>query len=322
MTMHIKIGTRGSPLALTQARMVAKALEEASGCTTEIVEIRTSGDWSPAQGEVRLDALKGGKGLFAKEIQQSLVDGVVDCAVHSMKDMDSIEHPDLEIAGMLPREDVCDVLILRKEFVPEVITANPLDCLPDGAVVGTSSVRRQAFLLSMRPALKIVPFRGNVGTRLEKLERGDVDATLLARAGLNRLRIGVPNGFDLDPKIFVPSAAQGAVGIEIRKDRGDMRTVIGQISHEETFLCASAERAVLETIDGSCHTPIGVRAIHKGVQMHIEACLLSLDGRQKIEDFIIGDVQILSQAEALGRALGQRLLSDAPHDLFEQKVVG
>ncbi len=208
----IVIGTRGSELAMTQTNMVCDALREAwPDLEIEVKEILTSGDWRISDGEVRLATADGGKGQFATEIEVFLTLNEIDIAVHSMKDMDSNLPDGLVIDHMLPREDARDTLLFADR---DAVCA--IEDLPAGTVVGTASVRRQAFMLSLNPALRVVPLRGNVGTRIEKVRRGDVDVTLLATAGLNRLGIAGEADVILNEDVMLPAAGQGAVGIEMR----------------------------------------------------------------------------------------------------------
>ena len=264
--MTVRIGTRGSPLALTQARMVATALRDAHGWgpeRIEIVPITTTGDI------VRDRPLSeiGGKGLWTKELDACLADGRTDISVHSMKDVETFRPEALEIAAMLPRASVCDRLI----------GADSLAALMVGARVGTSSPRRAAQLIARRPDLVIVPIRGNVETRLRKLEMGEADATLLAAAGLDRLNhpeIGVV----LDD--FLPAPAQGAVGIEVRASDPRTRAIVAAIDDRATHLCVSAERRLLEGLGGTCRSPIAALARLDGDEIHLRGEIISPDGAE------------------------------------------
>jgi hydroxymethylbilane synthase len=261
----LRIGTRGSPLALAQARLVAEALRDAHRWGPERIEIvpmTTTGDVI----NDRPLAEVGGKGLWTRELDRALLDGVTDISVHSMKDVETIRPPALAIAAMLPRADVRDRLV----------GADSIDALPEGGRVGTSSPRRAAQLLRRRPDLAIVPFRGNVQTRLRKLNMGEADATLLAAAGLVRLdhpEIGTP----LDD--LLPAPAQGAIGVEIRADNRRMRPLIEAIDDARTHLCVSAERRFLEALGGSCRSPIAALATLGRTRMRLRAEILSNDGR-------------------------------------------
>jgi hydroxymethylbilane synthase len=253
---RLRIGTRGSPLALAQAREVQRLLIEAHGLhdETEIVVIKTTGD----RIQDRPLSEAGGKGLFTKEIEDALLDGSIDLAVHSMKDMPTALPDGLAITAMLPREDVRDAFISAKW--PSI------DALPRGAVIGSSSLRRQAQLRRIRPDFEVVMYRGNVETRLRKLGEGDVDATLLAVAGLNRLglagRITAPVPLD----VMLPAVAQGAVGIESRFDDSATAALLAPLNDPATSLCVTAERAFLARLEGSCRTPIaGLGQLDAGV---------------------------------------------------------
>lgn len=305
----LRIGTRGSALALVQARAAAALLEAAhSGLQTQIVEIRTSGDWVPAQGETRLSEAEGGKGLFAREIENALLAGQVDCGVHSAKDMASVLPAGLVIDHILPREDSRDVLLSRN--------AGTLDDLPEGAVVGTSSLRRQAFLLARRPDLRIVPLRGNVPTRIEKMKSGQVDATILALAGLRRLGLTDEIGAVLEPDIMLPAAGQGAVGIETRHDDASTRALLDAVHCRISGLCVTAERAALAVLDGSCRTPVGAHAVLDGESLTVRVIVAAPDGQALYEDAETGPAPESAQAAALGHAVGARLKARVPAALL------
>lgn len=310
---ELRLGTRGSPLALIQANMVRDAILKISPEThVEIVKILTSGDWKPSDGETKLSEEDGGKGLFAKEIERELLSRNIDIAVHSMKDMESFLPEGLVIPWMLPREDARDALI----FGGEAKNIQKISDLPKGCVVGTSSVRRAAFLLNKRPDLQIQPFRGNVQTRLDKLNAGQVDVTLLAYAGLKRMGLEKEATCVLEIDDMLPAAAQGAVGIEILEGRIDELSFIGQISCEKTVPCVVAEREVLRMLDGSCHTPIAAYTTINGEEMHVRAAVCALDGSQIYESETRGTVKSLKDAVRLGQIVGEELKIQAPLDLF------
>ena len=244
----MRIGSRGSPLALVQAREVQARLAAAAGAdpaSIEIKVIRTTGD--TIQDRPLMEA--GGKGLFTKEIEEALLSGAIDLAVHSSKDMTTLLPPGLILSGFLPREDARDTFISRK--------TKSLHDLPSGAVVGTASLRRQAMVLRARPDLRIVPLRGNVETRLRKIQDGVADATLLAVAGLKRLGLISAATELLDIDAFLPAVGQGAIGIETRVDDTATRALVAKISDPDTAAALAAERAFLAVLDGSCRTPIG-----------------------------------------------------------------
>jgi hydroxymethylbilane synthase len=291
MTPPLRLGTRGSPLALTQARMTAAALCAAHGWSGEvitIVPIRTSGD----RIQDRPLADIGGKALWTKELDRALFDGEIDFAVHSMKDVETIRPDGIVIAAMLPRADVRDRLI----------GAASLDALAEGARIGTSSPRRAAQLRRRRPDFRIVPFRGNVDTRLARLEQGEAEATLLAAAGLDRLNraeIGVP----IEIEAMLPAPAQGAVGIETLAQRGDIRALLAAIDHAPTSACVRAERALLAALGGDCRSPVAALAICDGDQIFLRAEILSEDGSACEQGEIRFAANAPEQAGVLARAL-------------------
>jgi hydroxymethylbilane synthase len=274
MRPKLRLGTRGSALALAQARLTASALAAASGWTPEeaearieIVVIKTTGDRVTDRSLADI----GGKGLFAKELEEALAQRRVDLAVHSAKDLPSILPPGMCLAAALPREDPRDALICT--------VAASVAALPQGAIVGTSSVRRQAQLLRQRPDLKIVLYRGNVDTRIAKLRQGEVDATILALAGLKRLGREQEAAAILSPQEMLPAAGQGVIALECRDDDTDARILAARIGHASSFLALSAERAFLATLDGSCKTPLAALA-EPGADagLHFRGLALSPDG--------------------------------------------
>jgi hydroxymethylbilane synthase len=300
----LSIGTRGSPLALAQAREVRARIAAAhaidpEGITLEV--IRTSGDM--VQDRPLTDI--GGKGLFTKEIDQALIDGAVDLAVHSAKDLPTVLPLELAIVGYLPREDARDAFISRK--------AETLAALASGAVVGTASLRRQAMVKRLRPDLQVALFRGNVETRLRKLDEGVVDATLLAMAGLNRLGRADAATSVLDVDAFPPAVGQGAIAICARADNERMRALLQRIVHPETGSALAAERAFLAVLDGSCRTPIAGHAVVSGGNLQFYGLILRPDGSAGLETTRHGDT---AQAAALGADAGAELKSRAPADFF------
>ncbi len=268
-TGPLRIGTRGSPLALVQARTVRARLAEAAGTDEEqieIVVIRTSGDII----QDRPLSEEGGKGLFTKEIEEALLDKRIDLAVHSAKDMPTFSQPGLALAACLEREDPRDVFISR--------TAKTLADLPKGATLGTASLRRQAVAKRARPDLKIATLRGNVETRLRKLDEGQVDATLLALAGLKRLGLEKHATHIMSVQEFLPAVAQGAIGIEAREDAARVRELLGKINHDDTFTAIACERAFLAALDGSCKTPIAGHAVVSGDSIEFRGLIARPDG--------------------------------------------
>lgn len=305
MTRQLKLGTRGSPLALFQANLVARLLQEAHpDLTVEICTVTTSGD----RIQDRPLADVGGKGLFTKEIERGLLDGDIDIAVHSMKDMETFLPDGLDIVAVLPREDPRDAFLSRD--------GTSLDDLPAGARIGTASVRRQAQILHRRPDLTVVPFRGNVETRLRKLGEGEADATLLAYAGLKRLeREDVITGvFDTD--VMLPAAAQGAIGVEARIDDTAVLDLLAALDHSETSICIASERAVLAALDGSCRTPIGAFATldAAGDTLSLQGLVARPDGSELHR---LSDAAPVADAVAMATELGNRLRAKMAPGFFE-----
>ena len=267
----IRIGTRGSPLALAQAAEVRARLEAAHGPgrhSFDVRVIKTTGD----RIQDRPLAEAGGKGLFTKELEEALLGGDIDLAVHSMKDMPTLLPAGLAIACLLPREDVRDAFISRK-------SASLMD-LPPGAVMATSSLRRQAQVLHLRPDLKVVPMRGNVETRLRKLEEGIADATLLACAGLHRLGLADRITSAIPTDQMLPAVAQGAIGVEIRSEDEATAGLLSPLNDEVTALAVTAERAFLAKLEGSCRTPIAGLAELSGGHLVFRGMILTPDGRE------------------------------------------
>ncbi len=297
---RVKIGTRGSKLALAQAHETRDRLMKAHGWAEEdieIVVIRTTGD----AVQDRPLAEIGGKGLFTKEIEEALLDGRIDIAVHSMKDVPAFLPPGLAIAACLPREDV------RDAFLSPV--AETIDDLPEGARVGTSSVRRAAQLLARRPDVEIVPFRGNVDTRLRKLEEGVADATFLACAGLNRLGLADRVTWPVPVDVMLPAIAQGAIGLEIREDDDATRELILPLDDGRTRLAVAAERGFMAELEGSCRTPLAAHAtVSETGELHLVCEALTLDGSRRWRTERRGSA---AEAEALGRDAGREIRAAA-----------
>jgi hydroxymethylbilane synthase len=314
MKKILRLGTRGSPLALIQAEEVRKQLLKAHAelqqdGEIEIVPIHTSGDWRPEQKERTFLEIGGDKSLFTKEIEEALSAGFVDMAVHSMKDVESQLPANLEIAALLERGDPRDAFISTK--------AKTLDELAPGSTVGTASLRRQAQILKRRPDLKVVPLRGNVDTRLRKLANGEADATVLALAGMQRLGVANHVASIIDTDIMLPSAAQGALGIEIRRDDETMRRLVNAINVAPVALCLAAERALLRLLDGSCTTPIGALAtLDANGQLTLEGLVARPDGSSVIRMSRTGPGDA---PEALGTALGEDLKRSMPPNFFDPR---
>jgi hydroxymethylbilane synthase len=292
----LKLGTRGSRLALIQAGLVRDALAAAvpalaAADAIEIVPIRTTGD--AIQDRPLSEA--GGKGLFVKEIEEALLSKRIDVAVHSMKDMPTAQPPGLVIAAFLPREDARDVLIAGD--------AKRIADLRQGAIVGTSALRRRAQLLNRRPDLQIVNLRGNVDTRLAKREAGVVEATLLALAGLKRLGMAHV-GTAVPEDEMLPAVGQGAVCIECRADDAKVRAWLAAIDHRPTATCVAAEHAMLVVLDGSCRTPIAGHAILAADGLHLRGLIVKPDGSELIATERRGAP---ADAEAMGRDAGHEL---------------
>ena len=291
----LRIGTRGSALALAQAHETRERLMAAHGLAEddfEIVVIKTSGD----QIQDRPLSEVGGKGLFTKEIEEALLDGRIDIAVHSSKDMPTVLPEGLALTAFLPREDVRDAFLSPK--------ARTLTDLPQGAVVGSSSLRRQAMIKRLRPDIEVVMYRGNLQTRLRKLEEGVVDATLLAAAGLRRLGLEAEITSLLDIDTFLPAVGQGAICIESRADDGATLQVLAAIHDETTQIRLDAERAFLAVLDGSCRTPIGGLATVDGDTLSFRGIVLKPDGSAAHEVAASGP---RGEAVKLGRSAGEDL---------------
>jgi hydroxymethylbilane synthase len=301
----LRIGTRGSPLALAQAYETRKRLTKAldtSEDSFEIVVISTSGD------RILDRPLKevGGKGLFTKEIEQDMLDGKINIAVHSMKDM-PVEQPDgLTLGCYLPREDVRDAFVSSRY--------KSVNDLPSGSKVGTSSLRRKAQLKFSRPDLEVVEFRGNVQTRLKKLKDGVATCTFLAMAGLNRLGLEGVAQSTMNPNEMLPAIAQGAIGIEWREEDEQITDILKKIHHEETGQRLNTERAFLAELDGSCQTPIAGLAIIEGSSLKFTGQVLRTDGSESISETAFGDIE---DGPRLGREMAQKILSQAGPEFFD-----
>lgn len=301
--LTVRIGTRGSRLALCQAEWVrAQLLAAWPGLRAELVPIKTSGD---KLLDVSL-AKVGGKGLFVKEIEEALLTGQVDLAVHSMKDLPAELAPGLVLAAVPEREDPRDVLISRG--------GETLAELPPGARVGTSSLRRQALLLHHRPDLRIELFRGNVETRLRKLSEGAVDATVLAAAGLKRLGIKLEQAQILDETDFVPAIGQGALGIETRTNDEAMELVL-PLNHPETTVAVTAEREFLRCLAGSCQVPIAAKGTAHDGTVHLVGLIASPDGQQLVRGETDGPAE---EAKQIGTTLAAELLQRGGREILEE----
>ncbi|MCA3631071.1 MAG: hydroxymethylbilane synthase [Methylobacterium sp.] len=302
----LTLGTRGSPLALAQARMTASALREAHGLSEDAVAteiIRTTGD---ATQDRPLSEI-GGKGLFTKEIDAAQLDGRVDLAVHSAKDLPTTLPDGLVVAGYLPRNDIRDALIAPRW--------KSLANLPQAAKVGTVSLRRQALLKRLRPDLVIEMLRGNVQTRLDKAANGTFDAVVLAMAGLNRLGLAEHATEALDPESFTPAVGQGAIALVAREGDARILTLTSAIAHRETGLALAAERAFLGVLDGSCRTPIGgsARLVEGGLLF--AGIVLAPDGSRAWTRKAMLAAPTEARAAELGASLGRELRAEIPAGL-------
>jgi hydroxymethylbilane synthase len=306
-TTPLKIGTRGSPLALAQAHETRARLSQAfdleESCF-EIIVIKTTGD------RVLDRPLKeiGGKGLFTREIEDDLLSGRIDIAVHSMKDMPTEQPTGLILDTYLPREDVRDAFVS--------LTKNSMDALEAGQKLGSSSLRRKAQLMLARPDLEVVEFRGNVQTRLKKLEDGVADATFLAAAGLNRLGLSHIAKSFLDPDVMLPAVAQGAIGIERRSEDTRVAEILSAIHDTPTGQRLAAERAFLRGLDGSCETPIAGLAELDGSTLRLRGEVLRPDGSEAINDDQSCPIE---DAEILGAEMANKIINSTPNNFFDWK---
>jgi hydroxymethylbilane synthase len=292
----VRIGTRASELALRQARLVERALLE-RGIKSELVTFKTVGDKKLDQPLTEI----GAKGLFTRELEVALSKNKIDCAVHSLKDLPTESSEELEIIAQLEREDPRDVLIVNR-----ATGAENLDDLPAGSRVGTSSLRRRAQLLARRPDLEAVELRGNVPTRLKKVETGAVHAAILAAAGLIRLEVQQRITMFLEPPDWLPAAGQGAIAIQVRRDDSRMRELAGPLDHGPTSLATRAERAFLAALEGGCQVPIGALVSEAGERPTLYGMLADLTGRHIVRGSRVLDVD---DPESTGEALAAEIRS-------------
>jgi hydroxymethylbilane synthase len=299
------IGSRGSALALWQSNWVKSQLEAAvPGRRVAIEIIKTTGDKILDAPLAKI----GGKGLFTKEIEDALIEGRVDLAVHSLKDLPTTLPDGLALAAVTEREDVRDALVAR----PGVAR---LADLPQGACIGTSSLRRQAQLLSLRPDLKLDDLRGNVGTRLQKIEDGRYDAIILASAGLSRLGFGDRITERIATETMLPAVGQGALGIETRADDAETRAAVQVLAHEATWRACDAERALLAGLGGGCQVPIAAAAVVENGALALRGLVAKVDGTTIIRGERNGDATVASD---LGRSLAEQLLSEGADRLLDE----
>lgn len=313
-SLPLRVGTRASPLALVQTRMFLDLITRFCPVLRDVKafeehQITTSGD----RIQDRKLADIGGKGLFAKEIHEALADGRVDFAVHSLKDLETELPPGIVLACTLKREDARDAVILGQGCAaPD--PNDPWGAIPAGALIGTSSVRRQSQLLHARPDLRVAMIRGNVQTRLGRVRGGDFAASLLAYAGLKRLGLAAEAGVVLDADAMVPAAGQGIVGVTVRARDTELHELLSGIEDPEARAVSTAERALLAALDGSCRTPIGGhgRLLPNG-ELHLTGLVARADGSFLLKRSLHG---LAADAARIGRALGESLRADSPRDIF------
>lgn len=308
--MALRVGTRGSLLALWQARAAAALVERAGGPPCEIVVIRTSGD---RLAEAPLSDV-GGKRLFVKEIEDALLRREVDVAVHSCKDMPAVLPDGLVIGAVLPREDPRDVLVLPESSVRPATVEEWLAALCHDPRVGTSSVRRVAELTRLLPGASFLPIRGSLDTRLKKLDTAGFDALALAAAGMRRLGFTGRISFTLPVDLCVPAPGQGAIAVEMRMDDRRTREALAAIDHPETASAVTAERMLVATLGGGCQTPVGAVAVATGGDLDLHAVVVSLDGLRVVRG---RDRAPRSEAAALGARLGRQLIADGAGAILE-----
>ena len=302
----VTIATRGSQLALWQAEHIkSRLMAQYEGLEVELLILKTMGD-------IILDvplAKVGGKGLFVKEIEEALLAGTADLAVHSMKDVPMVLPEGLTL-GAVPEREICTDLFLSEKYAT-------LEDLPQGAKLGTSSLRRQSQALALRPDLEVAMLRGNVETRLRKMKEGQYDAIILARAGVKRLGLGASLQQDLTPPSFLPAVGQGALGIEIREDRPEMRELVAFLDDMPTRLCVTAERAFLRRLDGGCQVPIAAHAVLEGEGLVLEALVADPLGKVVFRD-TVRCAATLEEADAAGQKLAEMLLADGADKILAE----
>ena len=300
---HLRIGTRGSLLAKWQAESVRKQLFAATGAEAEIIIVKTSGD---KMQQVPLTQI-GGKGIFIKELEEALLDESIDLAVHSVKDIPTETPPRLSFPAVCRRDDIRDCLISA--------TGSTLDNLRRGARVGTSSLRRKAQLLHLRPDLDIRELRGNVDTRLRKVEGGEYDAIVLAKAGLDRLGWSNRISETFSPDVFMPAVGQGAIAVETRLGDNQAAELVEKLDDAETRSAIIAERAMLKALQGGCQVPIGAWARLERGEMVLEACVTSVDGLQYVKRRLTGPPE---QSAELGEKMARLLIDSGAQAILEE----
>jgi hydroxymethylbilane synthase len=300
---HLRIGTRGSLLAKWQAESVRKQVFAATGAEAEIIIIKTAGD---KMQQVPLTQI-GGKGIFIKELEEALLDESIDLAVHSVKDIPTETPPRLSFPAVCRRDDIRDCLISA--------TGSTLENLRRGARVGTSSLRRQAQLLHLRPDLDIRELRGNVDTRLRKVEGGEYDAIVLAKAGLDRLGWGQRISETFSPEVFMPAVGQGAIAVETRQGDNQAAELLEKLDDAETRSAIIAERALLKALQGGCQVPIGAWARIERGEMVLEACVTSVDGLQHVKQRLTGTPE---QGAELGEKMARLLIDSGAQSILAE----
>jgi len=299
---RIRVGSRESTLALWQTNWVIERLSRSNpGLQFEVVHIKTEGDKMPDAPLAKI----GGRGVFVKELESALLDGRIDIAVHSLKDMPSLTPESLAIAAVTEREDARDVLVSRGKM--------PLSDLPFGAKVGTSSVRRAAQMKYLRPDVQILELRGNLETRLRKAEGGDYDAVILAAAGIKRLGLEDRIAEHLPTEQFLPAVGQGALAVEIRADEGEIQSIVVPVTHRPTQLAVLAERSFLRVVGGGCSAPVAAYGRLEGNRLILDGMIASLDGQIMIKDRLEGEP---ARAISLGEEMAGRLLERGGRDIL------
>ena len=267
--MKIRIATRQSELALFQANYVAEKLNQLEGVTTELIPLLSEGD----QTDKPLHEI-GGKGLFVNRLESALISGDADIAVHSLKDVPAVLDSNFEIASIFQRESASDILLSNEGW--------SLDTLPINSVIGTSSPRRKSQILNLRPDLNTIPVRGNIATRVKKLNDGAFDALIIAKAALNRLNLNFTNAYEFTLEEMLPAASQGFIGIECIKSNTKIHNILKQINNDTAYLLAEAERTFVAELNGSCLSPIAIYCFEEKEAVHIIAKVLSQDGQKKL----------------------------------------
>ncbi len=301
--MHIKVGTRGSKLALTQTNYVVEALKKAAPETeAEICVIKTSGD---IMQDVSLAQI-GGQGVFVKEIEEALLAGSIDLAVHSMKDVPGETPEGLTFAALMPREDARDVLVSRGNV--------KMEFMPKGAKIGTGSLRRAAQIKAMLPDINIFSLRGNIDTRLKKIETENLTGVILAAAGMKRMGYLEKITQYLPIELMLPAVGQGALGLQTRKGDTELAELCGKLNHQQTFAEVSAERSYLRTLGGGCRLPIAAYGLLEGKRLTLEGLIAAPNGSEVIRDKVWGEI---GAAEELGKRLADLILEKGGRRLLE-----